>query len=107
MVPSSPYVPCSTGKKTTGPSCACGFTASERGTGAGYAGSPRRPTGRPPAAVTPSVRARSGSATWSQRPSFVMPTGITSYLFRSRACSTFRADISDTSCSPERPPKSR
>src|SRR5881409_2172156 len=34
-----------------------------------------------------------------------MPIGTTSYLFRSRALRTDSADLNDTSCSPDRPPK--
>ena len=46
-----------------------------------------------------------GSPFSSQRPSWVMPSGTTSYLSRFIAAMTERADASDTSCSPDRPPK--
>jgi hypothetical protein len=41
----------------------------------------------------------------SQRPSFVMPMGTTSYFVLSIAFRTDAADSNDTSCSPLRPPK--
>src|SRR6266481_3369584 len=41
----------------------------------------------------------------SQRPSFVMPMGTTSYFVLSTAFTTEAADSNDTSCSPLRPPK--
>src|SRR5208282_89981 len=41
----------------------------------------------------------------SQRPSFVMPMGTTSYFVLSIAFKTDAADSNDTSCSPLRPPK--
>src|SRR6266404_1264615 len=41
----------------------------------------------------------------SQRPSFVMPMGTTSYFVLSIAFTTDAADSNDTSCSPLRPPK--
>src|SRR5215469_3442133 len=41
----------------------------------------------------------------SHRPSCVMPIGTTSYLLRSMALRIDSADLKDTSCSPDRPPK--
>src|SRR5947207_12190282 len=41
----------------------------------------------------------------SQRPSLVIPIGTTSYLVLSIELMMDSADLSDTSCSPERPPK--
>jgi hypothetical protein len=40
----------------------------------------------------------------SQRPSLAMPMGTTSYFAGSSAEMTEAAEISETSCSPERPP---
>ena len=54
------------------------------------AGGQRPPAGRPPT---------------SQRPACVMPIGTTSWPACSSASITARADCSETSCSPERPPK--
>src|SRR5262245_48519803 len=39
-----------------------------------------------------------------QRPCLVMPIGRTSYLSRSSAAITARAEVSETSCSPDWPP---
>ena len=47
---------------------------------------------------------RSACSAVSQRPSFVIPIGTTSYLFLSIAFRTDAADSRDTSCSPLRPP---
>src|SRR3972149_9706191 len=41
----------------------------------------------------------------SQTPSLEMPIWVTSYFSGSSADSTDRAEIRDTSCSPDRPPK--
>src|SRR6186713_825901 len=41
----------------------------------------------------------------SQRPSCVIATGTASYFWGSSACRTDSADLNETSCSPERPPK--
>src|SRR5262245_59607087 len=49
--------------------------------------------------------ARSGSPPMSQRPSLAMPIGTRSNRFRSMAAITEAAPARDTSCSPERPPK--
>src|SRR3989442_5101855 len=46
-----------------------------------------------------------GSTPRSQEPSLVMPMGTTSYLSLSRLAMTDAAEASETSCSPERPPK--
>ena len=52
------------------------------------------------------MRSRSGSPDSStQRPSVAMPTGTTSYLLRSMACSTLPAVTHEIPCSLERPPK--
>src|SRR5260221_1128921 len=48
---------------------------------------------------------RRGSAPASQRPSCVMPMGTMSYFSGSSARITDAAEATDTSCSPERPPK--
>src|SRR5260370_7842348 len=46
-----------------------------------------------------------GATPSSQEPSLVIPIGTTSYFSLSRFAITDVADASDTSCSPERPPK--
>src|SRR6266705_4481504 len=48
---------------------------------------------------------RAGSVPSSQPPSLVIPIGTTSYFSLSRFAITEVAEASDTSCSPERPPK--
>src|SRR6476661_4990921 len=127
MVPSSPNVPCSTGKitstsmpfciepgalsKGTSP-CACGtggtITASPLAstTAPGVvSGSPaRRCLPLSEGALSPRRR-RSAWPSDSQRPSLVMPIGTTSYFCLSMAFRTEAADSNETSCSPLRPPK--
>jgi hypothetical protein len=55
--------------------------------------------------ITASGSSAAAFAEINQRPSLVMPIGTTSYLALSIALMTDSADRSDTSCSPERPPK--
>jgi hypothetical protein len=43
----------------------------------------------------------------SQWPSWVMPICVTSNFWGSSTDNTDRAELSDTSCSPERPPNSK
>ena len=89
MVPSSPYGPCSTGSTTSTSPNRCGICAGALATRPVAATSPPPDHGtigapRSATAATvgswPSVTAsRSGaSATWTQLPSVVMPTGTTS-----------------------------
>ena len=61
----------------------------------------RAPVESPPRPTSPSA-ARSGSV---QRPSFSMRIGIGSYLSRSMCLKIDAAEVTDTSCSPDRPPK--
>src|SRR5215469_15329289 len=130
MVPSSPKVPCSTGKMTS-TSIACFavpadvlplkgisecWSAPVVGTGGTMTASPLASTAAE--AVASGSPARSDLSSWclpsrrrsawtevTQRPSLVMPMGTTSYLLRSIALSTDAADNNETSCSPLRPPK--
>ena len=48
-----------------------------------------------------------GSVPRSQEPCLVIPIGTTSYLSLSRLAITDVAEANETSCSPERPPKTR
>ena len=57
-----------------------------------------------PACCSPFSK-RSACSAVSQRPSFVMPMGTTSYLVLSIAFTTDAAESRETSCSPLRPPK--
>src|SRR5581483_4841851 len=109
IVPSSPYVPCRTGKTTS-----MGLSPSARarspGRSARNATSPRwlgsvRIAAAPGVSTLPSVSAFIGSPVRSQAPSRVMPRGTTSYFSGSSAAMIDFAEASDTSCSPERPPK--
>src|SRR5215831_7322385 len=83
-VPASTDVARSTSSRLVAASAACGPRASR-------------------AASSPS--ARSGSPPTSQRPSLAMPMGNTSNRERSMAARTEAALARDTSCSPDRPPK--
>src|SRR5580704_4461874 len=132
MVPSSPNVPCSTGKITstlmarslarrvsaaslwngTRPLCRWTgsggtITASPRANTAAagvVSGSPAR-NWRGSKTILPCSKFSACSAV-SQRPSLVMPMGTTSYLSLLIAWRTDAAESSDTSCSPLRPPNS-
>ena len=100
MVPSSPKVPCMTGKTT---SMRWPPALPSRRTRAASVGSALIVTRWP-------VRRTSGSnfcalVPMSQWPSLVMPMGTTSYLSGSRPRITEAAEARETSCSPERPPK--
>src|SRR3954462_12818120 len=94
MVPSSPYVPCRTGNTTSKPPAV--RTSAEMA--AGF------PSDSSFLIVSLGARAFMGFPEESQRPSWVMPMGTTSYFCGSKDCRTDSADRSDTSCSPERPP---
>src|ERR1700687_623855 len=98
MVPSSPEVPWRTGETTSTPIAAGVAWARVRSAEAepdavrlGVADSPAR---RAVAAVSR-----------SQWPDLAMPMGTTSYLRLSMALRMEPAERSETSCSPERPPK--
>src|SRR5579862_2224931 len=130
IVPSSPNVPCSTGKITStlmarsearrsiAASVWNGISPFWRCTGSGgtTTASPRASTaagcvisGSPArrlrgSKVSLPVSRFSACSAVSHRPSFVMPMGTTSYLSLSIALRTEAAESSDTSCSPLRPP---
>ena len=95
MVPSSPNVPCRTGKKTSKGAEAPGATS----VGLGERVKEERPFSFPFSNLPIT------SSPVSHLPSCVIPIWVTSYLAGSSTDSTERADINETSCSPERPPK--
>src|SRR6266700_7706506 len=99
MVPSSPKVPCRTGKimSTLMP-------RSDARRVRVVSGSPARRWRASCSGVLPFSNF-SASAEVSQRPSLVMPIGTTSYLLLSIAPRTDAAERRETSCSPLRPPK--
>src|SRR5271168_3149668 len=102
-VPSSPNVPCSTGNITSiregGPAGDSPTPISEPALGSG-------------GSITRCPRLSTSGSSFcvfsptSQRPSLVMPMGTASYFSGSSARSTDCAEAIETSCSPERPPKS-
>src|SRR5260221_13542740 len=111
MVPSSPYGPCSTGSTTSASPSTCGIcpgalavTALRSAPGpTGVPGSATASTdGSRPAVI---VSLAGSSAASTQRPSRVMPTGMTSYLSRSIAASMLPPPRQDTACSGPLPPK--
>ena len=105
-MPSSPFLPCSTGNTTS--------TGRLRQTPFSNATSPASPLPGQMAAGTlpewrsqaPLQRSSTGPEYKYQRPSFVMPTGSTSYFPVSRLFSTLVALMRDTSCSLDAPPNS-
>ena len=115
MVPSSPKVPCNTGK-TTSSDLPPGALAAEEGSGASRVGMPSCSSLAPgvasgsPArslrsnAASPCCSSACASPAESQRPCLVMPMGTTSNLLRSIAFRMDAAESSETSCSPLRPP---
>ena len=131
MVPSSPKVPCSTGKITStlmarslarrvsvriglkGTSAALPvhrlrrhdhrFSPGQHSRGLSWFPDRRRADWRGSRISLPCSRF-SASPAVSQRPSFVMPMGTTSYLSLSIALRTDAAESRETSCSPLRPP---
>src|SRR6266700_4293170 len=127
IVPSSPNVPCNTGKITSTcmllfVPCAAlskGIMPCDCGTGGTITASPLASTAAPGvvwgsparrwrALSTGGFSPRRGRSAWvavSQWPSLVMPMGTTSYLSLSIALSTDAAESSEISCSPLRPPK--
>ena len=105
MVPSSPNGPCRIGKTTS-----TSVRVPSSATIARSPGSRASATPGPLSAVTagraPPAAAGAGSAsTRCQRPALSMPTVTTSNRSGSRASSTERAEMTETSCSAERPPK--
>ncbi len=111
MVPSSPNGPCSIGSTTSTSSSRCGIwpgalAVTGRGSAHGTtcaSGSTTASTDGSWPAVTPSLAGSSAAST--QRPSRVMPTGMTSYLSRSIARSMLPPPMQDTACSGPLPPK--
>ena len=113
-MPSSPYGPCSTGNTTSSRAAGAGRQAARRRRPArardpartGHRGGrapPRAGRQRDPGRPVPAPGA--GRHPTSQWPSLVIPIGTTSYRVVSIAGEVDAADASDTSCSPERPPK--
>ncbi len=101
--PSSPKVPCSTGKTTSilpgPPITLCVEPAGREGSCTGNPGSTRTSRGSRSLA-----RSFSGSCL-SQRPALSMPISTGSKRDRSSAASTLRADKMEISCSADWPPK--
>src|SRR5215510_8629302 len=111
MVPSSPYVPCSTGSTTSSlesprPSDPGDERlASSRRHRPARVGSPTMVTSQcSPADKTACGSSAVASRDISQRPSLEIAIGTMSYLDGSMALITDSADRKETSCSPERPP---
>src|SRR5262245_4537605 len=106
MVPSSPYVPCSTGNTTSSAEPAtppaAGTSPPPDGTGGSMTSMPCSGTGASVRCASSSRRRLSGPV--SQRPSLVMAIGTTSKRAGSNAPITVAAERSDTSCSPDLPP---
>ena len=104
--PSSPCVPCTIGKKTSTPKRPDSSDGSRRWSAALGASTVRAsapsPTRSPPAAPGPRSAFDSISC---QPPSRPMPISTGSKRWGSSAFRMPRADITLTSCSPERPPK--
>ena len=98
-VPSSPYVPCNTGKITSSEPSSCviddGVVATAT-VGASSSSFSRRGSPVAPASIF--------SDCARQRPCLSMPINTGSKRVRSSAASTLRADRMETSCSAERPP---
>ena len=126
-MPSSPKVPCRTGKITSTSTAFCiegaalsnGISPCDCGTGGTITDSPLASTAAPGVACgSPARRWRplscsrsprrsfSACESVSHRPSLVMPIGTTSYLSLLMALRTAAAESNETSCSPLRPPKS-
>ncbi len=111
MVPSSPHGPCSSGKTTsTSPSVRGGCAASvttrsvDPEAGASAIAAPVASTLGSSSALL--ILSRSGSPdSRTQRPSWAIPIGTTSYFSVSIACSTLPAVEQEMTCSLERPPK--
>src|SRR6476646_3683846 len=100
MVPSSPQVPCMTGKTT---SMRWPLPLPSRRTSAASVGSAVMVTRWPERRTSGSIFC--APVPISQWPSLVMPMGTASYLSGSRPRITEAAEARETSCSPERPPK--
>src|SRR5271156_4049688 len=102
-VPSSPNVPCRTGNTTSTPTLGCP-AAGPNGTRVAALGSGGSTT------RSPDFSTSAGNfierVPTNQRPSFEIPIGTASYFSGSSARITEAAEASETSCSPERPPKS-
>src|SRR5580658_8673345 len=102
-VPSSPNVPCRTGNTTSTPTL--GWPAAgPNGTKLAALGSGGSTTRSPD--FSTSASSLIDLVPTNHRPSFEMPIGTASYFSGSSARITEAADASETSCSPERPPKS-
>ena len=134
MVPSSPKVPCSTGKMMStlmarsaarrvrpvvrasvsngvkDEPCRCGSGGTTTASPLARSAAPGVASGSPARSCRESwlgafpSSKSSASADVSQRPSLVIPIGTTSYLFLSIALKTEAAESRETSCSPLRPP---
>src|SRR5271156_711192 len=102
-VPSSPNVPCRTGNTTSTPTLGCP-AAGPNGTRVAALGSGGSTTRSPDFSTSASNFIE--PVPTSQRPSFEIPIGTASYFSGSSARITDAAETSETSCSPERPPKS-
>src|SRR5277367_4693066 len=102
-VPSSPNVPCKTGNTTSTPTLGCP-AAGPNGTKVAALGSGGSTTRSPDFSTSASIF--TDPVPTSHRPSFEIPIGTASYFSGSSAPITEAAEASDTSCSPERPPKS-
>src|SRR5262249_18181342 len=106
MVPSSPYVPCSTGNTTSSAEPAtppaAGTSPPPDGTGGSMTSTPCSGTGASVRCASSSRRRLSGPV--SQRPSLGRAIGPTSKRAGSHAPVTVAAERSGTSCSPDLPP---
>src|SRR5580704_893833 len=102
-VPSSPNVPCKTGNTTSTPTLGCP-AAGPNGTKVAALGSGGSTTRSPD--FSTSANNFIELVPTNQRPSFEIPIGTGSYFSGSSARITEAAEASETSCSPERPPKS-
>src|SRR5271163_1969617 len=102
-VPSSPNVPCKTGNTTSTPTLGCP-AAGPNGTSVATLGSGGSTTRSPDFSTSANIFTE--PVPTSHRPSFEIPIGTASYFSGSSARITEAAEASDTSCSPERPPKS-
>src|SRR6202167_73597 len=102
-VPSSPNVPCKTGNTTSTPTLGCP-AAGPNGTSEAALGSGGSTTRSPDFSTSASILTE--PVPTSHRPSLEMPIGTASYFSGSSARITEAADARETSCSPERPPKS-
>src|SRR6266545_2279494 len=106
IVPSSPHGPCSSGKTTSTSPSVLGTWSGSLITSSRFAPNSTGSAVTSTSGSLPSViDSRSGSPLSStQWPLVLMPTGTTSYLSRSIACSTLAAVTQEMACSLDRPP---